>query len=272
MHQGYFDGSGTHDGSSILCIAGFIGEQAAFADLDRRWSTVLDKPCWPTRLSEFHMVDCVHGNGEFREGRWSYAERLALYGDLAGAIVESSQVSSDKLIAVGAGVITDIFTKIPQADLDLLKAEGLGTPFDLTFQLLLQQTIHKMNDYWPGEKVAFLYDDGNKPEADRFLELCQHYSAHFYLDALGGWGQSDSKNFAALQAADLFAFGTLHLAQLNHYPINAEPYFPTIPAFWSLLSGIVADGGIYDLGALNLLLPKIRAKERILTKQELAAQ
>jgi hypothetical protein len=64
--QAYFDASGTHEGSNVLCIAGFIGEEDAFVDLDQRWERVLDKPCWPTRLSEFHMVDCVHGESEFQ--------------------------------------------------------------------------------------------------------------------------------------------------------------------------------------------------------------
>jgi hypothetical protein len=35
------------------------------------------------------------------------------------------------------------------------------------------------------------------------------------------------------------------------------------------VSNIQADGGVYDLEALNKLLPKVRAKERMPTKQEL---
>jgi hypothetical protein len=37
-----------------------------------------------------------------------------------------------------------------------------------------------------------------------------------------------------------------------------------------MLLNIAADGGIYDLDALNRLLPKVRARDRMPTKQELA--
>ena len=143
MIQGYFDGSGTHVGSKVLVIAGFIGEEEAFVDLDQQWEKVLNDPRWPTRLPEFHTVECVHGGGEFQQGGWNYAERLALYGDLTRVIVEVGE--RHILLPIGAGAVTGIFNKIATADLDLLTAEGLGTPFDLTFQLLLQQIIHRTN-------------------------------------------------------------------------------------------------------------------------------
>jgi hypothetical protein len=268
MIQGYFDGSGTHAGSKVLTIAGFIGEEDAFVDLDQQWEKALDDPRWPTRLSEFHTVDCVHGGGEFREGGWNYAERLALYGDLTRVIVEVGERHT--LLPIGAGVVTAVFSKIAKTDLDLLVAEGLGTPFDLTFQLLLQQVIHRAAEHWPNEGLGFLYDQGNRPEAERFRALFNEYAARFHLgDVLHSCGQADSRDFTPLQAADLFAFGTMHLAQTNHFPSDVEPYFPTIPAFWNLVSNIQADGGVYDLEALNKLLPKVRAKERMPTKQEL---
>jgi hypothetical protein len=268
--QGYFDGSGTHFGSNVLCIAGFVGEEDAFVDLDKRWEAVLDEPSWPSRLSEFHMVDCVHGEGEFQIGGWNYAQRLALYGDLTRAIVESSDASGHGILAIGAATVTGIFDQVGPTDLGLLKSEAIGAPFDLTFQLLTQQIIYRVHELWPGQTVGLLYDKANKPEADRFNQLCREYAGRFHLgDILHSWGQADSKSFTPLQAADLLAFGTLHLAQLNHCPGCVEPYFPTIPAFWNLLSKIATDGGIYDLDALNRLLPKVRAKEGIPAKHEL---
>jgi hypothetical protein len=152
----------------------------------------------------------------------------------------------------------------------VVEAEGLETPFDLTFQLLLQQVIHRADEHWPNDRLGFLYDQGNRPEAERFRALFNEYAARFHLgDVLRSCGQADSRDFTPLQAADLFSFGTMRLAQENHFPTDLEPYFPTIPAFWKMVSNIQADGGIYDLEALNRLLPKVRAKERMPTKQEL---
>jgi hypothetical protein len=214
------------------------------------------------------MVDCVHGDGEFLKGGWTYAERLALYGDLSRVIVEVKQIGS--LLPIGAGALSDIFRQIEQSDLNLLTAEYLGTPFDLSFQLLLQQIIHRTHERWPNQTFGLLYDKGNRPEAERFNALCHEYASRFHLgDIFHSWGQTDSKQLTPLQAADLFAFGTLHLAQRNYFPNEVEPYFPTIPAFWTMLLKIAADGGIYDLEALKRLLVKVRAKEKLLTKQEL---
>jgi hypothetical protein len=271
MIQGYFDGSGTHAGSKVLTIAGFIGEEGTFVDLDQQWEKVLDDPRWPTRVSEFHTVDCVHGNGEFEEGGWNYAERLALYGDLTRVIVEVGERHT--LLPIGAGVVTAVFGKIAKTDLALLVAEGLGTPFDLAFQLLLQQVIHCADKHWPNERLGFLYDQGNRPEAERFRALFNEYAARFHLgDVLRSCGQADSRDFTPLQAGDLFSFGTMRLAQENHFATDLEPYFPAIPAFWKMVSNIQAHGGIYDLEALNRLLPKVRAKERMPTKQELCGR
>jgi len=180
MIQGYFDGSGTHEGSKVLVIAGFIGGEEAFVDLDQHWERVLDDPRWPTRLSEFHTVDCVHGVGEFQRAAWSYAERLALYGSLTRLIVEVGE--RHILLPIGAGVVAGIFDEIAKADLDLREVEGLGTPFDLTFQLLLQQIIHRAYERWPHEEIGLLYDKGNKPEADRFRALFNEYAGRFYRE------------------------------------------------------------------------------------------
>lgn len=90
------------------------------------WDEVLDDPRWPTRLSEFHTVDCVYGGGEFQQGGWRYAERLALYGALARTIVEVGE--RHILLPIGVGVVTGIFNEIAKADLDLLAVEGLGLP------------------------------------------------------------------------------------------------------------------------------------------------
>src|SRR6266566_2382335 len=85
---GYFDGSNTHHGSKVLSMCGFIGDPRIWDDFVKEWQKVLDNPGWPRRPSEFHMVDCVHGNKEFRG--WTLAQRLAIFGDLCGVIANSN--------------------------------------------------------------------------------------------------------------------------------------------------------------------------------------
>jgi hypothetical protein len=230
MLMGSFDG-----GSRIFGIAGFIGTEEAFVDLDNRWKAVIDRSSWPSRLSEFHMVECANGEGEFLDPGWTYAQRLALYGELAEVLVETN--SRADILAIGAATVTSALHQISAQDLALLKVEGLGTPLDLTLQLLVQQIIHRTKELFPGETIGVLFDEEAGPIAARYNDLCRHYQMHFHLgNPFEGWGYADSGAFTPLQAADLLAYGTMHLAQLNHCPRNLQPHFPVIPAFWKMMS------------------------------------
>ena len=57
----YFDESGSHEGSEVLCVAGYIYQKEDCLNLDWQWKEVLDQ----YGLPHFRMVDCAHGNGPF---------------------------------------------------------------------------------------------------------------------------------------------------------------------------------------------------------------
>jgi hypothetical protein len=52
----YFDESGSHDGSPVLTVAGYVFEQDRCRRLDLAWKQLLAD----YRLPFFHMVDCAH--------------------------------------------------------------------------------------------------------------------------------------------------------------------------------------------------------------------
>lgn len=52
----YFDESGSHDGSPVLCVAGYLFEKSQCMELDVRWKEVLDR----YRLPYFRMSACAH--------------------------------------------------------------------------------------------------------------------------------------------------------------------------------------------------------------------
>ena len=68
--QAYFDESGSHDGSPILCVAGYIFRKSEAIKLGHAWRKVLR---WK-KLPYFHMVECAHGNGPF--ANLTKAERI----------------------------------------------------------------------------------------------------------------------------------------------------------------------------------------------------
>jgi len=62
-----FDESGTHDGSPVVCVAGYVMEKIQARELDREWNEVLNWDQLPRPLPYFHMSDCAPdpGNGVF---------------------------------------------------------------------------------------------------------------------------------------------------------------------------------------------------------------
>jgi len=59
----YIDESGTQGGSPVLCLAGYVFHHDEAVVFTKEWSALLRK----YDLSNFHMVDCAHGNGEFKK-------------------------------------------------------------------------------------------------------------------------------------------------------------------------------------------------------------
>jgi len=55
--EAYFDESGSHNESPVLCVAGYVFETKQCMSFDLKWKGILAK----YRLPYFHMVDCVHG-------------------------------------------------------------------------------------------------------------------------------------------------------------------------------------------------------------------
>ena len=59
--ESYFDESGTHDGSPVLCLAGYILSKRMARLLRREWGKMLGRH----KIPYFHMVECAHGNENF---------------------------------------------------------------------------------------------------------------------------------------------------------------------------------------------------------------
>lgn len=62
--EGYFDESGTFDEApGVFCIAGYFVASDAAKKMDQEWRRVLET----YELPYFHMVECAHGNGIFKD-------------------------------------------------------------------------------------------------------------------------------------------------------------------------------------------------------------
>jgi hypothetical protein len=246
---GFFDGSSTHAGSKIWTLCGFLGEFSDFETLDEKWNKVLNKPHWPSRPSEFHMYDCVHARGEL-DG-WTFAERLALFGDLATIVAESN------LHALGSIVIVDDLARLAHDEMELLQSERLGTPIDLTLQYILQNALRYTKKYSLTEDIGLIFDQEPEVIAQQFLAFSDHYRNEFGK-ILAGIGFGDSAKWTPLQAADMLAYCTYRLELRRRFPTEAEPEFPVLPRFARLILEIAPAGGGYDFDSMKKLVELIK--------------
>jgi Protein of unknown function (DUF3800) len=253
MFYGFFDGSNTHAGAKVWALCGYLMDEAACARLIEEWNAVLDKPEWPNRLKRFHMVDCVHGDGEFVG--WSFAERLALLGDLTSVIM------GIPCVAVSSVVIAEDFAKLEPEELDLLESEGLGTPLDLSLQSVFQRSINLTRGTSNDEEISLVFDNENPANVERFAELCGVYRDRFGFGKwFAGIAFGDSFKFIPLQAADILAYCTYRYS-MQKYPDAPEFDFKVLPAFERMVRQTLheAKGG-FDLDSMKQLAAKIRTK------------
>jgi Protein of unknown function (DUF3800) len=253
MFYGFFDGSNTHAGAKVWALCGYLGNETAFAHLDAEWNAVLDKPEWPKRLKRFHMVDCVHGDGEFIG--WSFAQRLAIFGDLASVIMATP------CVAVSSVVIAEDFEKLESEELDLLKSEGLGTPLDLSLQSVFQRSINLTRNTSNEEEISLVFDNENPENVKRFSEFCGVYRERFGFGKwFAGIAFSDSVKYAPLQAADILAYCTYRYS-MQRYPDTPEFDFPVLPGFERIVRDTLHDAkGGFDLDSMKQIADKVRRK------------
>lgn len=60
--EAYFDESSSHDGSPVLCVAGYLYEREKSLLLDKEWGKILKE----YDLPYFRMSSCAHGQGPFK--------------------------------------------------------------------------------------------------------------------------------------------------------------------------------------------------------------
>jgi len=263
----YMDASGLHDGSPVISISGFVADASAWVEFTGAWEAVLHKSGRPSRLSRFHAFDCARYEGEFLEARWSFAERLLLYGDLTEVICKSG------IRPVSSSVVTGCFGQISSEELELIQREEnrLGTPLDLATHMILQQTSTCARDFGLDETVNIIFDQDRKEVQEHFVEFVKQYSGGYHLgDVFAAVGFGNSREVSPLQAADLLTYGTHHLAQISQaLPDYRIPDFPIFPALWNMLVDLARSPSTSPLGLL-INTPELRGIiERVKNKQML---
>ncbi|HET7083146.1 MAG TPA: DUF3800 domain-containing protein [Rhizomicrobium sp.] len=244
MFQGYFDDSGTHDGSRIAVWGGLIGPSENFDQLDRRWRALLARPLeGKPPLKKFSLAKCINGEGEFSS--YNQADRDLVRRRFREAIIETD------VAALAYIVYAEDWEQI----LTARDKEYMGKAQNICFKSLLQD----MTKYAVGENEHVgLYFDAGQQGLDAKAILYAWGSTHPEFNEKVSVTFSAVASLTGLQAADIVAGEAyrhgLHLKDPKKHPTSA--HFEDFTARQNTLFAIL------DGDAIRKMMVKWRIKMR----------
>lgn len=200
----YADESGHSEDPELYYagMAGFIAPAGVWEVFDERWREHM-------RIAEFkkpfHMKDFAHKEGQFecwKESKYEPIRKL-FYGRLLDIVVET------KATPVGVVVSLKDFGSLTEAQRISFK-----NPYYIGFQTCTHGAAIEAVFEEPGEKVAMVYSYNGKFGTNNGGSAEQLWyaikGAYDFRDRMGTYASSTPAEFAALQAADLFAYELCH--------------------------------------------------------------
>lgn len=185
--EAYIDESGSHEGSSVLCVAGYLYTKDNRLKLDKEWGIALQR----FNLPYFHMVDCAHGNLPF--DKLSKTNRTAVAKEMIELI--------KKYMLYGFSVT------INETQYDLWRKDkyqlfGSAYTFCCWMMLIAVESWAEKHAY--GGKIAYYFEAGHKHQSEANKVLTEtvdlpefRYASHNFVE---------KKFNGAIQSADLLAW------------------------------------------------------------------
>jgi hypothetical protein len=208
MLVGYFDDSGTHDDSEVIVMAGFVGTEEQWKQLEKSWADKLLEPL-PNKpaLKRFHMVRYMHRDHEF--SRYSEAERDAVIHDFRQLILDA------KLIGNVTAVDRVAWDQIMIGPLRLLFGNAEWFCVNSCMSFAINQATEALQD----KKVSLIFDDRPEIVKGPFQAILSKFMALYNGDPeFPSWPHLAKCSFlpseahTPLQAADMLAWESHHHA------------------------------------------------------------
>jgi hypothetical protein len=174
----------------ILCVAGYIGSTDTWLPVETEWvKALVDED-----LKEFHAEHCEHGNGEFA-GRDAAALqqrfiRILMHSDLRSYV----------------SVLDWAAWKEVQPIIKGLRPPGYWRPFWYLFQYHVETMTYELDHFPAYQRVAFIFDRHAKSGKSCDVYKGLRDSGMEFAPRLGAFAVRDSRDYPALQAADLLAY------------------------------------------------------------------
>ena len=251
--EAYLDDSGTHDGSAVIVVAGFLGSVDEWLKIVPEWQKRLKLD----GLHRFRMTDCVAGRAPF-DGL-SEPRRNLLIDDLC------SLIGARDLLGISAAMLRADWDAVVAAEFpDIL--DVLDSPYYALSSSCIQQAVKHTSDRFDGKESLAIVYDCRPQDSPKQLALPGLYKAHTY------WGQSIvamtpglSAQFIPLQAADLFA----NELYRNHVGRHNNPEaFTAHPRLVKLMRNVPLEGNFMNRDALRRQSARFRDLKRSVAEVE----
>ena len=187
----YFDESGSHDGSPVLCLAGYLFEQDQCKAFDLGWKRVLDR----FELPYFRMSACAHNQKPF--------DRLSRD--------QCIEVEKAMIALINEYALLGLAVVVNQADFDRW-FDGEANPAGSSYSFCCWQILAGVRSWINGTgfegKIAYFYESGHHSQSEANalmkrifdnpgLRAGYRYSSHAF---------ADKQALRPLQAADILAW------------------------------------------------------------------
>jgi len=240
MLEVYFDESGTHESSPVICVAGYLFATEQAKHLNREWGETLEE----FGVSAFHATDCGNGRGQFKH--LLPERRIELTKRIIGII--------KRRMEVGFAVT------LSESDFNQVTPPTwvMGGPYMICAMYAIAGVSGWADKNSYAGDISYFFEEGDKHEAATSAaidELCTHpigksgfrYRSHAFLPKLGN---------GPLQAADLLAYEWFReIIRLND-PNNRRP---SRKSFDGLLEHPGYYAAHFDASDLDRFLKKDRA-------------
>jgi len=212
--SGYYDESGTHGGSPMTVLAGFLGPVEQWGKFDREWNKVLRK----YSIEYVRAKELFHKQKQFRG--WSDKQVTHLWADMLYVLQEQKDIFASKTV-----ILEEDFRIFYVSD-GPAKKERLDTKYALCLRTLLNTHPVMHRGFYLSGAINFVLEDGHKNAGDavRVFNEIKRDPAFPVKDAIGFMSFGSKRDVPGLQAADALAY-SVYRAEMRNMADPNSPYF-----------------------------------------------
>lgn len=246
---GYFDESGTHAGSDVVSVAGYVSTPTRWVRFDEEWREAMAD----YGLEFFHASTFANRAPPYDE--WSEDERHKRFTNLAGIINRHTEFS----------IATMILTRLFDETFSPEVRAHCGGPYGLAAVATFMETAKRVNEHYPDQWVSYVFESGARGAGQVLAHFQDNQRRREYASdqKLGSLRFENKRQFTPLQAADILAY-ELYLHLPRQLGMVQRP--PRLPILELLAMGQRISWGMLDGETLedfaNVIAQRLEREKR----------